>query len=90
MDDYSGDSGPSVGQSLAQAFAVGLGAYVDSQNNQPVTVTSPAPQTQYGYAGYGQYAPATPAQQSGVFGGLSPIALLAIAAVVFFVAKAVK
>lgn len=46
-------------QSLAGALSLGLGAYADSQNNQPVYVAQPAPGTAYGAAGYSQPTPTT-------------------------------
>jgi hypothetical protein len=48
---------PSGWQTLASVLAGGLAGYVDAQNNQPVAVVAPTPQTAYGYAGYGQPTP---------------------------------
>jgi hypothetical protein len=77
-DEYSSDSGPSTAQTLASVLSAGLGAYVDSQNHQGVTVTTPLPQTAYGYAGYGQPTPtATPALPS----WLIPVALVVVVVV---------
>ena len=75
--DYSSYGGSSTAATLASVLAGGLAGYFDSQNNQPVTVTTPAPQTAYGYAGYGQY---TPASSSATV--ISPTVLLLAALVV--------
>ena len=82
MDD-STDGGSSTAQTLASVFAAGLGAYVDSQNNQSVTVTTPSPQTAYGYAGYGQPTPT--ASASALPSWLLPVAL--VVAVIVFLKK---
>ena len=74
MDDSS-DSSATVFQTLAGAFSGGLSAYYDAQNTAPVYVTQPTPQTAYGYAGTGQYTPASGA-------GISPMLLLVGIAVV--------
>ena len=60
MDD-SGDSGGINWQTLAGALAGGLAGAVDAQNQQPVFVAQPSPQTAYGYAGQGQVTPSTTA-----------------------------
>jgi len=78
-------SGPSGWQTLASVLAGGLGGYVDAQNQQPVYVQTPAPQTQYGYAGVGQSTPTTSS-----LGGLSPTVLLVgviVIAAVFMLKK---
>jgi hypothetical protein len=59
MDDSSSGL-----QTLASVLAGGLAGYVDSQNSQPITVTSPTPQTAYGVAGTGQGTPAATAMPS--------------------------
>jgi hypothetical protein len=69
-------------QTLASVLAGGLGGYVDAQNNQPVYVQTPAPQTAYGYAGQGQVTPTT--------SSLSPTVLLVgviLVAAVFMLKK---
>lgn len=71
-------SGSSTFQTLASVLAGGLAGYVDAQNNQPVAVVAPSPQTQYGYAGTGQ---TTPTGIGATLSG-SPIFLLVIVGVV--------
>jgi hypothetical protein len=72
------DSGSNTFQTLASVLAGGLGAYVDSQNQQPVYVTQPTPQTQYGVQGQNQ--------NTGTIAGLSPMVLLLVVGVVAFIA----
>lgn len=78
-----GDQTNSTLQTLASVLSGGLQGYVDSQNQQPVYVTAPTPQTAYGYAGQGQN---TPAQAVGVF-GIPPAFLLVGAVALFFFMK---
>lgn len=76
---------PGGWQTLASVLAGGLGGYVDAQNNQPVYVQTPAPQTAFGYAGVGQTTPTTSS-----LGGLSPTVLLVgviVVAAVFMLKK---
>jgi hypothetical protein len=68
-------------QTLASVFAGGLQGLVDSQNNQPVYVTAPSPQTAYGYAGQPSSAGAAGAL------GLSPVMLLVLAVGAFLLLK---
>jgi hypothetical protein len=75
-------SGQSTLQTLASVFAGGLQGYVDSQNQQPVYVTAPSPQTAYGYAGQ----PSSATGATGAF-TLSPVMLLVLAAGAFFLLK---
>lgn len=56
MDDSDGGS---TWQTLSSVLAGGLAGYVDSQNNQPVYVAQPTPNTAYGTAGATQATPAT-------------------------------
>lgn len=74
-------SDPSTFQTIASVLAGGLGGYVDAQNQQPVYVQTPAPQTAYGYAGQGQATPT-----SGTIAGLSPTVLLLLVGVAVFLA----
>lgn len=53
------DSSSNTAQTLASVLAGGLGGYIDSQNQQPVYVQQPAPQTAYGYAGTTQATPSS-------------------------------
>lgn len=82
--DPTQQNDPSTWQTLASVFAGGLGGYVDAQNHQPVYVATPAPQTQYGYAGIAQSTP------TNSLGGLSPTVLLVgviVVAAVFMLKK---
>jgi hypothetical protein len=79
-----GDDQNSTLQTLAAVLSGGLQGYVDSQNQQPVYVTAPSPQTAYGYAGQGQSTPA--ASAVGVF-GIPPAFLLVGAVALFFFMK---
>lgn len=72
MDD---SSNASTFQSLAGALAGGLAGYLDAQNSQPITVTAPAPQTAYGYAGVNQ---GTPTSASAMPSWLIPVALIGV------------
>jgi len=71
---------PSTFQTLASVLAGGLAGYVDAQNNQPVAVVAPTPQTAFGAAGYGQ---ATPTGLTAVVGG-NPLGLLLVVGVVAY------
>ena len=81
MDDSS--SGSSW-QTLASVLAGGLGGYVDSQNNQPVYVAQPTPNTAYGAAGYAQ---ATPAASSGSATAPSWLLYAGVAVVAFMLLR---
>lgn len=78
-----GDDGNSTLQTLASVLSGGLQGYVDSQNQQPVYVVAPSPNTAYGTAGQGQ---STPSSVGSVL-GLPPAMLLIGAVALFFFLK---
>ncbi|MGH7122413.1 MAG: hypothetical protein ACREFP_26065 [Acetobacteraceae bacterium] len=70
----SGNSNTSTGSTASELGSILAGAslgYIDSQNNQPVTITEPVPGTAYGLAGTGQVTAST-----STIAGLSPTMLL--------------
>lgn len=79
--DPNSDSG-SVYQTLASVLAGGFQGYVDAQNQQPVYITAPAPQTAFGYQGVAN-------NTGGVAGRftLSPVMLLGLGVVAFLLLK---
>jgi hypothetical protein len=73
----------STGNTLADIFAGALTGYVDAQNQQPVYVTQPVPNTAFGFSGIGQPTPANSLAASlGNSSGLLMLGLLAVVAVV--------
>ena len=68
----------STADSLAAIFAGALGGYVDSQNNQPISAIAPAPQTQYGYAGYPQAAPGSGGGLTSSLGSSSTLLIVGV------------
>jgi hypothetical protein len=74
------DSAGSVFQTLAGALAGGISGYYDAQQTQPVYVTQPQQQTQYGVAGVNQNA--------GTIAGIPPmVLLLGVGLVIFLVLR---
>ena len=56
-DSQNSSGGSSTANTLADVFAGALTGYVDAQNQQPVYVTQPVPNTAYGFSGAGQITP---------------------------------
>jgi hypothetical protein len=81
MDDSDSGSGF---QTLASVLAGGLAGYVDSQNNQPIYVAQPQPQTAYGISGVGQ--PSVAGGGVASIGGIPPMVLLLGLGVIAFIA----
>jgi hypothetical protein len=79
MDPTQDGSGSSW-QTLASVLAGGLSGYVDAQNQQPVYVAQPNPQTAYGNQGAGQVTPSATAQAPGWLwiAGLAVVAFLVL------------